>query len=372
MKISLQKLTLVLLSIFISNATFAQESTVDKVISLVEDLIETETEEEETTSTGLSISGSADTYFRTNLSGGSNDGSDGGTLAPASSFANLPGFSLGMANLIGAYEGDKGGVVVDLVFGPRGSDAVFASSPTNGLYSSTGDVVNQLYAYWNISDNATITMGNFNTFLGYEVISPTGNFNYSTSYAFSYGPFSHTGLKLDIATESGFSIMAAVLNPTDITEFNPTGDYFFGAQLGYGGFYLNGLFGDNYSQFDLTGGVDVSDKLYLGINATITDAGDETGFSGATLYAQVAASDQLKIGARYEFFQDKDGNYVFGSNVRDTNASDFTLSANYSVGNLTIIPELRFDSLSEDLFIDSDGEAGSTLTSFVLAFVYGF
>jgi len=65
---------------------------------------------------------------------------------------------------------------------------------------------------------------------------------------FSYGPFSHTGLKLDIATESGFSIMGAILNPTDITEFNPTGDYFFGAQLGYGGFYLNGLFGDDYTQ----------------------------------------------------------------------------------------------------------------------------
>lgn len=377
MKISLQKLTLVLFAIFINNASFAQEKVIDKVISLVEDIIEAETEEEEETSKGLSISGSADTYFRANLSGGSNDGSDGGTLAPASSFANLPGFSLGMANLIGTYEQDKGGVVVDLVFGPRGSDAVFASSPTNGLYSSTGDVINQLYAYWNVSDHATITMGNFNTFLGYEVISPTANFNYSTTYAFSYGPFSHTGLKLDIATESGFSIMAAVLNPTDITEFNPTGDYYYGAQLGYGGFYLNGLFGEDYSQFDLTGGVDVSEKLYLGINATITDAGEnvlggDQGFFGAALYAQLATSDNFKIGARYEFFQDKDGDYVFGSNVRDTNASDFTLSGNYSVGNLTIIPEIRFDSISEDIFIDSDGKAGGSLTSFVLAFAYGF
>ena len=368
MKISLQKITLILFSVFISNATFAQEKVLDKVISLVEDIIEAEKEEEEEVTTGLTISGSADTYFRANLSGGTNDPSDGGTIAPVSSFANLPGFSLGMANLVGTYEQDKGGVVVDLVFGPRGSDAVFGSP----LYSNSANIINQLYAYWNVSDNATITMGNFNTFLGYEVISPTANFNYSTSYAFSYGPFSHTGLKLDIATESGFSIMAAILNPTDITEFNPTGDYFFGAQLGYGGFYLNGLFGDDYTQFDITGGVDVSDKLYLGINATITDAGDDVGFYGATLYAQLATSDNFKIGARYEFFEDEDGNFALGSNVIDTNVSDFTLSANYSVGNLTIIPELRFDSVSEDLFIDSDGEAGGTLTSFVLAFVYGF
>jgi len=363
MKLTLQKLTLTLLTI-VAFTTFsiAQEMTVETVV------------EEESK---FSISGSADTYFRTNLSGGTNDASDGGTTAPASSFANLPGFSLGMANLIGTYETSKGGVVVDLVFGPRGSDAVFASTPVDPLYSTTGDVVNQLYAYWNVSDNATITMGNFNTFLGYEVISPTANFNYSTSYMFSYGPFSHTGLKVDIATESGFSIMAGILNPTDITEFNPTGDYYFGAQLGYGGFYLNGLFGDSYTQIDLTGGIDVSEKLYLGVNATITDAGsndegEDAGFSGAALYAQFAASDAFKIGARYEFFNDKDGNYVFGSDVRDTNASDFTITGQYSVGNLTIIPEVRFDSVSEDVFTDKDGDTGGSLSSFVLAFVYGF
>ena len=353
MKSFQQKLMLLMLAVLLVNTAIAQEEKME------------ETEEE---TSAFSISGSADTYFRTNLSGGTNDVTDGGTSAPASSFANLPGFSLGMANLIGTYETSKGGVVADLVFGPRGSDAVFASPD----YSNSASIVNQLYAYWNVSDNATITMGNFNTFLGYEVISPTANFNYSTSYMFSYGPFSHTGLKLDIATESGFSIMAGILNPTDITEYNPTGDYYFGAQLGYGGFYLNGLFGDSYSQFDLTGGIDVSEKLYLGVNATITDAGDETGFSGAALYAQLATSDAFKIGARYEFFNDKDGNYVFGSDVRDTNASDFTLTGNYSVGNLTIIPEIRFDSVSEDIFVDKDGEAGGSLTSFVLAFVYGF
>jgi len=370
MKLSLQQLTLVILAIFFTNTAFAQEKVIDKVINLVEEIVDAETEEKEDSPAGLTISGSADTYFRTNLSGGSNDVEDGGTLAPATSFANLPGFSLGMANLIGTYEGDKAGVVVDLVFGPRGADAVFASGPS-------ANIVNQLYAYWNVSDNATITLGNFNTFLGYEVISPTANFNYSTSYMFSYGPFSHTGLKLDIATESGFSIMAAVLNPTDITEFNPTGDYFFGAQLGYGGFYLNGLFGEDYTQFDLTGGVDVSEKLYLGINATITDAGEnelgeDVGFLGAALYAQLATSDNFKFGVRYEFFQDADGNIALASGIRDTNVSDFTVTANYSVGNLTIIPELRFDSSSEDIFTDSDGEAGSSLTSFVLAFVYGF
>jgi len=365
MKLTLQKIAFLVFAVLLVNTMYAQESEVEET---VED------------SPVLSFSGSVDTYFRTNLSGGSNDVRDGGTLAPGTSFANLPGFSLGMINLVGSYEGNKGGVVADLVFGPRGSDAVFASSPLgaveDGAYSATGNIINQLYAYWNISDNATITMGNFNTFLGYEVISPTANFNYSTSYMFSYGPFSHTGLKLDIATESGFSIMAGILNPTDITEFNPTGDYFFGAQLGYGGFYLNGLFGDSYSQVDLTGGVDVSDNFYLGVNATLTDTGDDSGFAGAALYAQFATSDNFKIGARYEFFDDSDGSIVYGfedidGNPLGYNVSDFTITAQYTVGGLTIIPEFRLDSASEDLFTDGS-DAGSSLSSFVLAFVYGF
>ncbi len=48
-----------------------------------------------------------------------------GPTAPGTSFANRPGFALGMANLIASYEGEKVGFVADLVFGPRGEEAVF-------------------------------------------------------------------------------------------------------------------------------------------------------------------------------------------------------------------------------------------------------
>jgi len=350
----------------------ATESTAyAETTSIMESEEAEEAEEEE--GAPITLSGSVDTYFRTNLSGGTNNTEDGGTLAPATSFANLPGFSLGMANLIASYEGGKVGAVADLVFGPRGSDAVFDSP----RYSSSAQIINQLYAYLNVTDKLTLTMGNFNTFLGYEVISPTANFNYSTSYMFSYGPFSHTGLKIDYAADNGLSLMGAILNPTDITEFNPTGDYFFGGQVGYGGFYLNTLLGEDYTQFDLTGGIDVSDTFYLGVNATYTDAGendneDTAGFYGAALYAQLATSENFKLGLRYEFFNDSDGNYVFGTGINDTSASDITLTAQYSVGNLLIIPELRYDTASEDIFVNADGEIGNGLTSFVVAMVYGF
>ena len=100
----------------------------------------------------FSLSGTIDAYYRANLSAPN----DEDAIAPGSSFAQLPGFALGMANLIASYEGEKVGFVADLVFGPRGTDAIFASP----MYSNTGDIVNQLYVYWNVSEAVTLTMGN--------------------------------------------------------------------------------------------------------------------------------------------------------------------------------------------------------------------
>ena len=309
--------------------------------------IQIQAQEEVEESPALSLSGSVDAYYRSS------------SEAPATSFANLNGFALGMVNLVAAHEGDKAGFVGDLVFGPRGADAVFGST-------GSANIVNQLYAYWNVSDNATITLGNFNTFLGYEVISPTANFNYSTSYMFSYGPFSHTGLKADFSFDGGLSLMLGVFNETDATEFQPIGsDYYGGAQLGYefdsGGAWLNALFTDGFFQIDLTAGMDVTDNVYVGVNAT--SASDS--FSGVAGYLQFATSDAFKFGVRAEYFSDTGGVAI----PADESVFDVTLSANYSTGNLTIIPEIRLDSASADLFDDGNS---SSLSSFVLAAVYGF
>ena len=189
------KTTFLLFTLLAGTLTYAQE--------------ETETEE----APSFSIAGSIDTYYRSS------------EYAPGTSFGDLPGFALGMANIVVSYEGEKSGFVADLVFGPRGTDAVFNSS-------GSSNIVNQLYAYYNLSESFTLTLGNFNTFLGYEVISPVANFNYTTSYMFSYGPFSHTGIKADLAVSDDISIMLGVLNKTDMTESQPLGeDYMIGVQL---------------------------------------------------------------------------------------------------------------------------------------------
>ena len=292
----------------------------------------------------FSVSGTVDTYYRSS------------EYAPGTSFANLNGFSLGMANIVLSYEGEKSGFVADLVYGPRGADAVFNST-------GSSNIVNQLYVYYNVSDSFTLTLGNFNTFLGYEVISPAANFNYSTSYMFSYGPFSHTGLKADFALSDNVSLMLAALNSTDYTESQPVGDdYMFGAQLGLYGQYINFLSGglSNVSQIDFTGGIDITDGFFLGVNATsYEDDGGE--WSGVALYPQLSMSDSFALGIRYENFD-----------IKDTNTfSSFTLTGSYTSGNLTIKPEIRIDSADEKVSTwSADGD--DSLSSFVLAAIYSF
>ena len=316
----------------------------------------------------FTITGSVDAYYRTNF----NAPNDEDAVAPGSSFANLPGFALGMANVIASYEGEKVGFVVDLVYGPRGEDATFNSPFLRPGGSS--NIVNQLYAYWNVSDKVKLTLGNFNTFLGYEVISPAGNFNYSTSYLFSYGPFSHTGLKADFTLSDKFSLMLAVMNPTDATEFNPNGNYAFGAQLGYSNQFLNFLADDGTFEIDFTGGFNISEKFFLGINAAYFDGGDDTdvGFAGAALYPQYTITDTFAIGLRGEYFVE-DGEFgAIGTGVKDSSVFTATLTTNVKIGDLTIIPEIRLDSSSDDFFLDSDTKAQKSLSSFVLAAVYAF
>ncbi len=337
--------------------------------------------QEEEESPKFSISGSVDAYFRTNFNGLNKSqnilGGDEVTLspaAPATSFANDPGFAIGMANIILGYEGDKVGFVADLVSGPRGEDAVFLSAAST-------NIVNQLYAYYKVNDALKFTLGNWNTFLGYEVISPAANFNYSTSYMFSYGPFSHTGLKADFSFDDNWTGMLAIMNPTDYTEFNPIGKYSFGGQVGYsndsGSAYLNLLYGeqslsdDALFQIDLTTGWDLTETFYLGFNTTYQDT-EGIGFYGAALYPQLSLSDSFGIGLRAEYFKElEDGGIVYDA---DTSVTAFTLTGSYQTGGLIIKPEFRIDSVSDDYpaFLDKNLDPSNELASFLVAAIYAF
>lgn len=361
----------------------------------------TTTEEEKP----FTLSGSVDAYYHTSF------GSK--TKAPNTSFANLNGFGLGMVNLISAYDGEKVGFKADVVFGPRGFDAVFANGYTNQR------IVNQLYAYYKLGKKVTLNLGQFNTFFGYEVISPTGNFHYSTSYMFSWGPFNHTGLRADFDLGSGWVGKLAIMNPTDLVEFNPVNTYTLGGQIGYasdgGSIYFNVLYGDQDGKMDkndpdlnaddtsqgstlaldITTGWNLSEKFYLGLNTTyrtkakgetftgttvIDTDEDSNGFYGVALYPKLTLSENFALGLRGEYFKvSKDyfstvgGASPIGLDAKGNGSvTAITLSGNYKTGGLTIIPELRLDNTSEDTFQDGDYKPTKQLFTANLAAVYKF
>lgn len=359
-------------------------------------------QDEEEEKKKFNFSGSVDAYYRTNFNGLNSRVpvlDDTGTelfeippMAPGTSFANDTGFAIGMVNLIASYEGEKVGFVADLVFGPRGEDAVF-----NDIGST--NIVNQLYVYWNVSDKVTLTLGNFNTFLGYEVISPVANFNYSTSYMFSYGPFSHAGLKADFDLGNDWSAMLAILNQTDFTSAARVSDVSFGAQLGYAGQFLNFLYGNQgidkivvdgvivepdikaLFQIDYTGGFDIGEDFFLGINATYQDTGDvgfdedtpeDLGFYGVALYPQYTFSETFTLGLRGEYFEEIGDFGAIGTGMMDSNVFAITATGNIQIGDLAIKPEIRLDKASDNAFLDSDLNAQDNLSSFLLAAVYAF
>ena len=309
----------------------------------------------------FTLSGSVDTYFSTNLST-----SDIGTIG---TLTDVPanGFGLGMANTVFSYEKGKTGVVADLAFGPRANAA--------NMYKGA---INQLYAYYNASEKVTFTLGQFNTFYGYEVISPSANFNYSVSYLFNAGPFSHTGLKLDYAASEDLSFMLAVTNPHGLNAGSNlyTNDdiiyydyYQLGFQAGYKGQYLNLAYGaDGFGSTDVlyldyTGGFDLSDSFFLGINAAYANSEEaDSGYQGFALYLQNEFSDTFALGLRPEFFTATSG-------AGDKTVSAFTLTGNTSLSDsLKLITELRYDT-SDDIILVGGKDNATGLT---IAAVYSF
>ena len=300
----------------------------------------------------FTLSGSVDTYFSSNLSS-----SDIGSVGVLSD-VDANGFGLGMANTVFTYEKGKGGVVADLAFGPR----------ANAANAYTG-AINQLYAYYQATDKLKFTLGQFNTFFGYKVISPSGNFNYSVSYLFNAGPFSHTGFKLDYAASEDLSFMVALTNPHGVVAgANDTNDYQLGFQTGYKGQFFNLAYGADGFGFtdvlylDYTGGFDVTDSFFLGINAAYANSSDaDSGYQGIALYLQQTLSETFSLGLRPEF-------YTTTSGAGDASQTAFTLTGNTNLtDSLKLVTEVRYDTSDDVTFF---GE--KDITGLTVAAVYSF
>ena len=332
-------------------------------------------------STPLVLSGSVDTYYKYDFSG---EGQ-----VPTSFNEDHHSFSLGMVNLIASKEVGKASFVADLSFGPRS----LGSLPLTDSEESEQFNIQNLYVSYALSDVVSFDMGYMGTFVGYEVISPVDNFNYSTSYLFTNGPFQNAGLKLNVAPSESFDFMVGVFN--DVNGYSNNGKFDLGAQVHFApsegiDIYVNYLTsGDSaseggFDEIDLTAGFQLSDEFYLGVNAAKTWAKgtdrylsqrNNGSFWGVALYPQYAVSEAVTVGLRYEHFV----SHLDADTKPAVNA--VTASANVSLGQLTLIPEFRVDMNTREMnvdggylatFSDADAKATKTAAQIGLAAVYSF
>ncbi len=322
----------------------------------------------------LNINGSADAYYRYNFQ----NAKDSGHANNLSSFTNSHNsFELGMASIKADYAIGKVDGVIDLGFGRRTQE--FSYNDQGTLVA-----VKQAYVSYVPSEKVKFTMGKWFTHVGYEVPDAYLNRNYSMDYMFSYGPFFHTGLKMDVTASKNFGFMLGISNPTDMSTASFAKKFFIGqvhlttTNTKVNG-YLNYVGGKDMAnasinQFDAVITGTVSRKFRVGYNGTIKSVNPEGGSSnswwGSALYLNFDPTSAFGLTARGEYFDDEESAAGLGTKI-----FDFTLTGNIHIDNLTIMPEFRIDGADKPLFFkNTDGLTPSAKDTgtFIFAAVYHF
>ncbi|MBE7177889.1 MAG: porin [Mucilaginibacter polytrichastri] len=330
------------------------------------------------------LSGYADVYYRYNFGNPKRDAATGDRLTNNfTSFTNKHNsFELNMISLKMEHSIGKVSMVADVGFGNRAEEFSYADN-------NTKFAIKQLFVSYSPAENLKLTLGSWATHIGYELVDPTGNRNYSMSYLFSYGPFLHTGFKAEY-TAGIVGLMAGIANPTDLKSTNfdyktaiaqisvaPSDN--FKAYLSFQGGQMDDSTKNSQLDAVITGVI--TDKFNIGVNGTYSwnkykEAAGAFGptqtWAGAALYLNVDPTDVLGLTLRGEYFSDKDALKVFTAYPGGGSVFESTLSANIRISNLTIIPELRLDQASQSIFVKNSGAATKSTVSALLGAVYRF
>ncbi|MCG8310679.1 MAG: porin [Cytophagales bacterium] len=346
------------------------------ILSLILSIVFVKAQDEE--NEGLQISGSVDTYWKYDFSGYKDESGIGNI--PTSFADEQNSISIGMIDVALSQTVGKASFVGEFAFGPRSFKSIPLFQPDDGFDDIYVGIQN-LYASYAFTDVFSLTAGYMGTFVGYEVISPAANFNYSTSYLFTNGPFQNSGIKADFAISDRLAFMVGLFNDWNVyQDINGVSD--FGAQVYFmpvdgWDVYVNFITGDpSGTVIDLTTGWQITDELYVGLNAADYAAkGDDAGgYTGVALYPQYAFTDGFSLGFRYENFKFKEFTNEDLQKISSQSVNAFTLTANLKAGPLTVIPEFRLDGASDEFFYkNSDGvDMTKSASQFLVAAVYAF
>lgn len=329
---------------------------------------------EEKTSPATVFAGSADAYYKYDFSQI--------PIGYTSFTKTEDSFELGMVSLEASHSWDKASVFVDLGFGSRAKEFTY----NDNAYTF---MIKQLTFTYEVTSELKFVAGSFGTHIGYELLDAVDNKNYSMSYAFSYGPFYNTGVKA-IFTKEKFGVMIGITNPTDFKsaiDAKSKNKTFIG-QLSYvadtGSAYFNVTSGsfnpvttENKTQFDFVGTKQLGEKFAVAFNGTYVSSKDDFDseldgdWFSLVGYASYSFQPSILLAYRLEYFDATKSNPGFGA-LTGSNVVGNTLSFNYKVGNLTIVPEFRIDVASKDVFVDNDLLQKGTNTYALIATTYSF
>ena len=325
----------------------------------------------------FTFSGSIDGYFRSDLNESLSNN--------RTSFTNTTGnFALGMVSAKVDYAVKKFSFTADLGAGKRAEE--FAYNDKGAL-----KYVKQLYGTYAATEWLKLTAGTWATHVGYELLDPQGNRNYSMSYMFSYGPFLHTGIKSDFTFgKTGF--MIGLANPTDYRNSpNPNKKalllQFSQAITEDVKVFVNYVGGQRPSdmaktrQFDLVLTGKVNDQFNIGLNATTASVSalsesntylDAKSWWGTAAYLNFDPVKNLGFTLRSEIFDDQNQLSAMGAAPYGATIFANTLSANIKVGPIMLVPEVRIESATNNVYYTKGGLERSSTTSILLGAYYKF
>lgn len=318
----------------------------------------------------IHISGSIDAYLRAAFNSSKENTNN------FTSFTNSnQKLQLGMISAKADYTKGKFNATVDVGFGKRAEEF---------SYNDKGVLANlkQAYIAYSVSDRFKLSAGKWATHVGYELLDAPLNRNYSMSYGFSYGPFFHTGLKADFAINSKSGLMFGIANPTDnLNAISPykmligqySNKFFKGKTVLYVN-YQGGKTGDesSFNQWDLVLTNTLTDQLAINYDGTVFMnklAGKKSIWKSNAFYVNYDPSKKIGFTYRTEFFYDKN---AISAGAFATNIFANTLSLNYKINKLTILPELRIESAKDPIYLNKEGNAANKSASFILAAIYKF
>ncbi len=297
-------------------------------------------------------------------------------------------FELGSANVQVGHNSGKAKFFGDFGFGKRINDL----NSLDG--NSTASIIKELYIDYELMSGLNVTFGTFQRHFGVEKINANENRNYSMSHMYSNSPLLNTGLKINYKID-GFNVMVGAGNPADFKSAiaaNTTQKTVL-AQVGYtleatnislnyqssshnpsNKLMLNGLNLINYTLVNGTLKHKFDDKLSVAGEANFAQLtrdntkGKET-IASVAGYVTYSVKENLGLSYRGEYFVN-DGN-ASGMDIIDAKILSNTVSANYKLGNLTIIPEFRADFADKRIYT-LNKKTSQINTFFLVSAIYSF